>query len=163
LKKALQGKLIGVQKGTTSESLLNDIRREAGTEAFKIEGFADSSLIFEALSERRIDYGVMDSSFATTGLMRYGTLHRSEFTPEDMPMGRQSVEKYALAVKSSEKELLEYINLILGELRDTKQIDELFRSAANDFIKTVIKGEIRGVNHDYPLLPSSCEEISRTP
>ena len=143
LKQALQGRVIGVQKDTTSESLLNDIRREADTEPFKfkIESFADTSLIFEALSDRRIDYGIMDTPFATAGLMRYGTLHHSELTAEDMPRGRQSVERYALAVKSSEKELLEYINSILGKLKETRQIDELFRSAQDDFIKTVIKGE----------------------
>jgi ABC-type amino acid transport substrate-binding protein len=105
----------------------------------------------------RIDYGIMDTPFATAGLMRYGTLHHSELTAEDMPRGRQSVERYALAVKSSEKELLEYINSILGKLKETRQIDELFRSAQDDFVKTVIKGETRAVNHDYALLPSSCQ------
>jgi ABC-type amino acid transport substrate-binding protein len=130
----IANKRVGAQSQTTSESLLK---------AFILEDQSVQSLPYKqtddmiaALVNSQIDYGFTDTPFARAAQRSFRGLEIRELTdPIDFPNGakpEQREEKYAIAVRAGESELINAINQIIDDMREGR-LGELLEAAIRDF------------------------------
>ena len=111
----LNGKVIGVQTGTTGSFCAEDY-----TDADNIKGFANGMLAVEALKNGQVDAVIIDNNPAKA----YGdenadlVLIENQFAPED----------YAMAVAKGNSVLLQKINDALAAIKADGTFDEIINS-----------------------------------
>ena len=107
----LNGKILGVQMGTTGDSLASEI------EGAQVERFNKYFVAIQSVLQGKIDAVVIDSAPAKVFVEQSEGLKVCE---EAM-----SQEEYAIAVKKGNTEMLDKINGALKELKEDGTIDEI--------------------------------------
>ncbi len=110
----LKGKKIGVQQGTTGDTLCQDYVKEGS----KVERYASGAEAVLALRNGKIDAVVIDNEPAKAYLKK----NEGSIVVLDKPL---SDEEYAIAVKKGNKELLDQINGALRELKASGELDKI--------------------------------------
>jgi ABC-type amino acid transport substrate-binding protein len=153
----IANKRVGVQKETTSEKLLQQFVSENQTIRTVNEG--QVAKLGVALRNNRIDYAITDTEFALAEQRKYPNslevrelISKEDFSKLTEPEDR--VQKYAVAVRADEKDLIEAINQIIGEMR-AKTLGALLEGAIKEFYTD------RGDPRDAPVIdatkdPSEC-------
>ena len=108
----LEGKVVGVQLGTTGDILASEMVGDENVERYN-KGFE----AVQALMQGKIDAVVIDSAPATVFVEQGEGLVLCD--------EKMSQEEYAIAVKKGNTELLEKINTALNELKEDGTIDEI--------------------------------------
>jgi len=101
----LEGKLIGVQSGTTGDTLASD----AALKAKSVERFPQYVDVISALKQKKVDCAVMDVDTATVYLKA-----NSDLTLLDVGF---EAEQYAVAVQKGDSDLLTAINAVIAEMK----------------------------------------------
>ncbi len=113
----MEGKLIGVQQGTTGDIYCSDTVENGGFGEESVQRFNNGPLAIEALKNGQVDCVVIDNEpaknyvAANEGLKILDT----EFANED----------YAAAIKKGNTELLDQVNTALAELKEEGTLDEI--------------------------------------
>lgn len=156
----IEGKKIGVQKNTTSKEILELFQTEmAENGKFELHEYPQAADVMDAVVKRAVDYGFTDTPFASAGQLQYGTGvlgYRELIGPEDFPDKlelERRVEKYAIAVRSGEEDLMRAIDEIIDDMKKEK-LGKLLQEAVTDFY-TLQKDKIAPVI-DYTKDPSEC-------
>jgi ABC-type amino acid transport substrate-binding protein len=131
----IANKRVGAQKGTTGEKLLNQFILE--DKSIKLVDEKQASDAGADLLDNRIDYGITDTEFALAEQRKYAVPLevRELINPEDFPKGtkdEERVQKYAVAVRSGEPELIEAIDKIIDEMR-AETLGALLEDAVKEF------------------------------
>ncbi len=114
----LAGKVIGVQQGNIA-----DFYVEENIEAKEIKRYTKFSQAAEDLKNGKIDCIVMD---------QYPAIELVEANPELSVLdGTLFEDKYAIAVKKGNKELLDQINTVIKDLQDSGKIEEFTANHTN--------------------------------
>ena len=108
----LEGKMIGVQSGTTGDIYCTD---EFGQE--KVKQFANGALAVEALKNDQVDCVIIDNEPAKAFVAANEGLKILE--------SEYAVEDYAIAIAKDNTELLEKINTAMAELKADGTIDKI--------------------------------------
>lgn len=107
----LKGKIIGVQLGTTGDSLAGDI------EGATIERYSKGMEAVQSLKQGKIDAVVIDEETAKAFVANTEGI---KILDEKM-----TEEEYALALKKGNTELLEKMNAAIKELKEEGKLDEI--------------------------------------
>lgn len=99
----LKGKKVAVQQGTTADLIVSEIK---GVEVSRFQRFTDA---FLELMNRRVDAVVLDFAPAKAYVAMYPQLTISS----DI----LSQEEYGIAVRKEDKDLLEFINRVLRDMK----------------------------------------------
>lgn len=108
----LEGKLIGVQQGTTGDIYISDDFGDANTQRFP-----KASDAIQSLSTGKIDAVVIDNSTAKAYVERM-----EELVILDTAYAE---EEYAICVKKGNEELLKGINSAIAKLKESGKLDEI--------------------------------------
>lgn len=108
----LEGKLIGVQEGTTGDIYITD---EFGDD--NVERYLKGVDAVQALLQGKVDAVVIDNEPAKVFV--------SENEGLKLLDAAYAEEEYAIAVKKGNTELLEQINAALAELKESGKLDEI--------------------------------------
>jgi len=100
----LKGKVVAVQLGTTGDLVVSELK--GIKEVRRFEKFTDA---FLELKNRRVDAVVLDSAVAKAYVLSNPNL---EITSDVL-----SSEQYGIAVRKEDKDLLEFINKVLADMR----------------------------------------------
>ena len=111
---SLKGKKLGVQQGTTGDTLCQDYVKEGST----VERYASGAEAVLALLNGKIDAVVIDNEPAKAYLKK----NEGKIIVLEKPL---SDEEYAIAVKKGNKELLDQINGALRELKTSGELDKI--------------------------------------
>ncbi|MBZ4671538.1 MAG: amino acid transporter substrate-binding protein family [Oscillospiraceae bacterium] len=129
----LAGKKIGVQTGTTGETIVNDeingYKDDSGKEVKGVlqdsgascSGYSSAMNAVQDLQAGRIDAVVIDKLPAEAIVAKNTGIKCLELVYAD---GSKTEEEYAIAVRKGNKELLDQINSTLQRLIDEGKIDE---------------------------------------
>lgn len=121
----LEGKVIGVQLGTTGDIYASDYEGdEAGT---TIERYNKGNDAVMALKQGKIDCVIIDEQPAKAFVEKNDDL---EILDEDF-----ALEEYAIAVSKDNTELTEKINAALAELKEEGTIDSIISNYIGDDTK----------------------------
>jgi ABC-type amino acid transport substrate-binding protein len=133
----LKGKLVGVQRETTSSELANKL---LGDGLFRIEAYNDTESLQNALVASQIDLGVIDTSFAQSAQLDrrlnngVDQLKFKVFEQDDLPStADEPRQEYAIAVHMGEIELLSAINETLARAKNNGELAQLFETAAGKY------------------------------
>jgi ABC-type amino acid transport substrate-binding protein len=137
----IANKRVGAQERTTSEKLLNQFILE--DKSIKPVNEKQPSDTGSNLVNNRTDYGITDTQFALAEQRRYASPLevRELINPEDFPTVttlEERVQKYAVAVRLEEEELIEAINKIIDEMR-AKMLGELLEDSVKEFYSDRVK------------------------
>jgi len=110
----LAGKVVGVQSGTTAEELLNSLK-ESGVD-IEIKSYPSYTLAVQDLVNGRVDAVVVDSPVACTLASMYN-LEVASLVPTG--------ERYGIAVREGNRELLDKINQALQEILNSDEWDKI--------------------------------------
>ncbi len=126
----LAGFKIGVQNGTTSQTILDSESKEGVLKDTntKVEPYKTSLLAAMDLKTDTVDAVVADSLLAENIVKENEGLKCLELVYAD---GSTTKEEYAVAVKKGDKETLELVNKVIKELKDSGKIDELLLKHLN--------------------------------
>ncbi len=114
----LKGKKVGVQSGTTGEDWAVTNLVEAGiTSEENLYSYDKFIAAVEALRIGHLDAVVMDAPVAKTFVKKYPELKIAFIV--------KTGEVYGIAVRKGEAELLDLINEVLKELKETGKLDKL--------------------------------------
>lgn len=109
---ALAGKIVGVQQGNIADFTVED-----NAETKEIKRYTKFAQAAEDLKNNKIDCIVMD---------QYPAQELVETNPELKILdGTLFEDKYAIAVKKGNKELLDQINKVIQDLKDSGRMDEI--------------------------------------
>jgi ABC-type amino acid transport substrate-binding protein len=150
----IENKRVGVINKTTSEDL---IQKFSGK--FNVRHYDEGAEMIADIAKGEIDLGLTDTPFARGAELQYGTqaLNFKELVNnEDFPKGidrERRVEKYAIAVRAGEEQLIGAINRIIDEMREEK-LAELLEQATEEFYK--VKPSSRDASIDRRKDPSLC-------
>lgn len=144
IREMIAGKTVGAQSDTTNYQLAELLSEGGG---FKLEAFANTESLKNALREGRIDFAVTDTSFAQSAQLDTrlpdgkDQLAYKEFGPGDMPPSGavEVVQNYAIAVRRGEIELLNAINAAIAKANG--ELAKLFAATTSEYEKA----------HGYPL------------
>lgn len=121
----LEGKIIGVQLGTTGDIYASDYEGdEAGT---TVERYNKGNDAVMALKQGKIDCVIIDEQPAKAFVEKNDDL---EILDEDF-----ALEEYAIAVAKDNAELTESINAVLAELKEDGTIDSIISNYIGDDTK----------------------------
>ena len=109
--KDLEGKIVGVQTGTTGDILASDIKD------VKPERYDKGMDAVQALSQGKVDAVIIDSEVAKKFVEETSGLKVLDEAFAD--------ENYAIAIKKGNKELLDSVNKALSELKSDGTIDSI--------------------------------------
>ena len=130
----IAGKRVGVQSKTTSEALLKEFIAE--NSAIQAVPFKQTDEVISALVGNKIDYGFTDTQFARAAQPSYqGVEVRELIDPADFPSAtkpERRTQKYAIAVRAGETELIDAIDQIIDEMRKDR-LGELLEAAVREF------------------------------
>ena len=133
----MKGKLVGVQRATTSADL---VRSLGGEGSFKIEEYPNNESLQQALGDSKIDMGVTDTAFAQAAQLDMRSdsgverLMFKEFGSSDMPPGlKERTQEYAIAVHRGEVELLGAVNQTLADAKQDDSLARLFKTEARQY------------------------------
>jgi ABC-type amino acid transport substrate-binding protein len=101
----LENKVIGVQTGTTGDTLASD----AALKAKNVERYPQYVDVISALKQKKVDCAVMDVDTATVYLKA-----NSDLTLLDVGF---EAEQYAVAIQKGDSELLATINAVIAEMK----------------------------------------------
>ena len=112
----LNGKVIGVQTGTTGDLLASKAELAAG----KVERFNQYVDVISALKQKKVDCVIMDVDTANAFLKDNADLVTLDvgFDPE----------QYAIAVKKGDSALQEAINAVIAEMKEDGSLEASFES-----------------------------------
>lgn len=112
----LSGKEIGVQQDTTGEVYANDNKDKYG---YTVRQFEDLPLLETAVRTGQISAAINDN----------GVLYDyvKAFPETEVTTEFDTGEQYGIGVKKGNKELLEVINKVLKETKESKKYDELYQ------------------------------------
>lgn len=110
----LAGKRIAVQEGTTGDLIASDIE---GTEVIRFKKATDTAL---ELKNGRVDCVIIDEMPAKKIVERNDDMMILDFAPTE------DIEKYAIAVRKGDSELLTAINTALDEIKADGTYDAIF-------------------------------------
>jgi ABC-type amino acid transport substrate-binding protein len=116
------GKRIGIPTGTASENLMDRLAQEMPGQ-FQLFPFGQTVEMIDAIAKASVDAGVTDTPFAILASLQYPNNHLEyqEFrAPDDFPKGfvpNDMSERYAVAIRAGESELLQAIDEIIDEMR----------------------------------------------
>ena len=139
------GKIVGAQSNTTNYQLAELLSQDG---MFKLEAFANTESIKNALRAGRIDFAVTDTSFAQSAQLdtrlpggKEQLLYK-EFGPQDMPTSGEVevAQNYAIAVRRGEIQLLSAIDDALAKAKLDGELTDLFAAASKAYEEA----------HDYP-------------
>jgi polar amino acid transport system substrate-binding protein len=142
IRERLRGKRVGVQTGTTSEHLLTALRKDLGDQAPTLVQFLQNDYLSDELlkASPTIDYGIADTPFAKgtelkhrengASLLGYKEFTTTDFTDSVEP--EQRIENYAVAVRSADAKLLQFINEIIDGLIQSGERDRMLEQATRD-------------------------------
>jgi polar amino acid transport system substrate-binding protein len=162
VREMIEKKKVGVQRGTTSQEIMKKFREEFQADRkFELkDDYDQAKSMVDALASHIIDVGLTDTPFARAAQLDHGSdvLALKELTKEeDFPSGTEQqrrVEKYAMAVRVGENELIDAIDKIVVEMGKEKLVD-LLEKAAEEFYET--KGGARNLPmFDRKSDPSEC-------
>lgn len=152
---------VGVQEETTSERLLEEFQREIPAErAFEKHTFQEAAQVIDAVANSHISYGFTDTPFARAGLGLHdeGVLGAKELIePGDFPaqtIPERRFERYAIAVRSGEKKLIDAVNFIIREMQQ-ETLGQLLEKAIVEYY--ALRG-IRNPEADFKKHPSACPQ-----
>ena len=113
----LEGKLIGVQQGTTGDLYCSDTPENGGFGEENVQKFTSGPVAVEALKNGQIDCVVIDNEPAKNYVAQNEGLKilDTEYVTEE----------YAIGISKDNPELLEQINAALQELRDDGTIQSI--------------------------------------
>lgn len=125
---------IGAQSQTTSENLLKEfVSENPGVQSVT---FKQTDDMISALMSGQIDYGFTDTPFARAAQKIFRGLEvRELIEPSDFPKAAKAEEreqKYAIAVRAGEDELIAAIDQIVDGMREHR-LSELVAAAVRDF------------------------------
>jgi len=100
----LKGKIVAVQLGTTGDLVVSDLK---GVK--EVRRFAKFTDAFLELRNRRVDAVVLDSAVAKAYVMSNPDL---EITSDVL-----SSEQYGIAVRKEDKDLLQFVNKVLADMK----------------------------------------------
>jgi ABC-type amino acid transport substrate-binding protein len=155
--RAIGNKRVGFPRTTTSEDIVKQFENEV---KFKPVPFDSGDIMIESVARGDADYGLIDTPFARAAELQYGSSRlnfRELVNDEDFPKGMERerrVEKYGIAVRAGENELVDAINRIIDEMRP-QILGELLDSAISEFYHTE-KGPESAVIFDRNKDPSKC-------
>lgn len=118
----MSGKKIGVQLGTTGDTLVSDeFGKDNGT---KIERYKKGADAVQSLKQGKIDCVVIDSEPAKAFIDQNKdlTILETEYTDEE----------YAIAIAKDNTELKDKINGALGELKEDGTLDQIMANYTGD-------------------------------
>lgn len=155
----IEKKKVGVQRNTTSQEIMKKFTEE---KKFELKDDYDQvKSMVDALADHLIDVGLTDTPFARSAQLDHGAdkLVLKELTKaNDFPKGTEParrVEKYAIAVRDGENDLIDAINKIIVEMQKGKLV-ELLEKATEEFYVT--KGGARNLPmFDRKADPSECK------
>jgi ABC-type amino acid transport substrate-binding protein len=162
-KDMLDSSRVGVPEKTTSEDLVNAARsqghRDIVTEVKRLLGVADAASpnpsiaqakggisspqkfietdnVINAVLRKDIDYGVVDTPFAETAVLRdlSGQLRYMEFDRQYIPDGYPKFDEYAIAVGRNENELLVAVNAALENMKQNGTLEKLVSEARQKYL-----------------------------
>lgn len=116
--KDLNGKVVGVKAGATSEKAAKDLQKEGLK--FEIKSYKDTTDYLADLKNGRIDAAINDYLNQLGYLKQYPDSHLQIVGETFAKAG------LGIAVKKDNKELLEETNKIIKDLRDSDEGDKLF-------------------------------------
>jgi polar amino acid transport system substrate-binding protein len=111
----LEGKIIGVQSGTTGEAVVDDFVSETGKE-IDIRRYSSFVLAINDLVNGRIDAVVVDTPVAEMFTTKYDV---------EISAVIQTGEQYGLAVRKGDTELLNKLNQALQQLMGSEKWNQL--------------------------------------
>jgi len=134
----IAGKTVGAQRETTNSHLAELLNER---DLFKLEPFANTESLKNALMASRIDFAVTDTSFAHAAQLdtRLGNgmdrLTFKEFERDDLPpsMQDQQTQNYAIAVRKGEFQLLKAIDDTIAKAKQDGALAALFKAAAEQY------------------------------
>lgn len=116
----LNGKIIGVQQGNVADLWVSDTNNVEAKEIKRYTSFAQAA---KDLANRKIDCIVMDQLPAQELVASTDGLKVLE--------GEENIvfkDQYAIAVKKGNQELLDQINEVIADLKESGRMDEIFES-----------------------------------
>lgn len=122
--KDLAGKKIGVQLGTTGDTLVSETYESKGA---KISRYNKGSEAVLDLVNGKIDAVVIDNSPAKK-------LSQANPGTKVLEEALSEVEEYAIAVKKGNVELLDKINAALAKMKSSGKYDEIYEKYKDDFL-----------------------------
>ena len=133
---AIENRRIGVVSKTTSDDM---IRKFPGK--YNVKSYDDGVQMIADVAKGDIDFAMIDTPLAKGAELQYGRdkLDFKELIDdEDFPKAisaERRQEKYAVAVRSGEGELIEAVNGIIEEMR-TEMLRDFLQTAMADFYQT---------------------------
>lgn len=113
----LNGKIVGVQRGTTGELKAQELKEKYGIK--EIKSYDDTLMAFEDLKAGRVDAVVNDYP-VTAYLVKKDPVFE---IVAKIPTG----EKYGIAVRKDSEELLKAINKALAEIKEDGTYDRIYK------------------------------------
>ncbi|MEA3160560.1 MAG: polar amino acid transport system substrate-binding protein, partial [Gammaproteobacteria bacterium] len=154
LREMIANKRVGVQSGTTSEDLLRQFIKE--DESIKLVSERQATGMGADILSNKIDYAITDTDFALEEKRKHGAklevrklIFEGDF-PRDTKLER--VQKYALAVRAEDDELIQAINTIIDEMIRTKTLGALLQGAVKEFHTDPANAPVIDITKD----PSEC-------
>jgi len=138
LREMIRDKIVGAQDGTTNGHLAEVLAAE---DQFKLKLFDTPETLIDALLRSEIDFGIVDSPFASTARIQTRLNGRDrlgfkEFTKVDFPASiseAEQVENYSIVVRGGEYDLLNVINGVIAKAKQDGSIARLLGQAAREF------------------------------
>jgi polar amino acid transport system substrate-binding protein len=122
---------VGVPEKTTSEDLVNAARHGISPP----QKFVETDNVISAVLRRDIDYGVVDTPFAETAVLRYGQLRYVEVDKKSIPAGHPEYDEYAIAVGRNENELLDAVNATLEKMKQDGTLQKLVSEVRQKYLE----------------------------
>lgn len=111
----LQGKVIGVQSGTTGDEYVSD--PETGVNPASVERFSSAPDAAQSLNTKKIDAVVIDDGPAQKLVEANDKLTRLQ--------EKLTSEEYAIAIKKDNTELLNAVNEAIREMKESGQLQQI--------------------------------------
>jgi ABC-type amino acid transport substrate-binding protein len=96
--------------------------------------FTETDNVISAVLHKDIDYGVVDTPFAETAVLRYGQLRHMEFDRQLIPNNYPKFDEYAIAVGRNENELLDAVNAAVEKLKQNGTLENLASEARQKYL-----------------------------
>jgi ABC-type amino acid transport substrate-binding protein len=99
--------------------------------------FPEADNVIRAVLRKEIEYGVIDTPFAETAVLKYDGLSYKEFQKQDFPReypADEQVERYAIGTPRNEGGLLDGINAVLGDMKKDGTVERLITESRQKYL-----------------------------
>ncbi len=144
---------VGVQRGTTSKDILQRLVKEL-PQKVTIEEFPKLDEAIKKLQDGNLEFVVADTPFAVAA-HREGMVTSIEFKDDDFPPDTpwfRRKEHYVVAVREGQNRLAWAINSIIGELKESRWLEELINRPLSYAVRNGdMKNVKRFLEKGYPV------------